>query len=108
MDHTNHVRLDAVEINSANLAGATVYGPNDENLGSVSHVHNEGLESEIVVDVGGFLGIGTKPVALRASQLDLMRDEEGEVHVVTSFTEEELKQMPEHHDPAGGAPWPSS
>ncbi|HEV2502724.1 MAG TPA: PRC-barrel domain-containing protein [Mesorhizobium sp.] len=108
MDHTNHVRLTAAEINSATLAGVTVYGMDDANLGAISHVHGAGRESEVIVDVGGFLGIGTKPVALRASQLDLMRDGDGEVHAVTAFTEEQLKQMPEHKEPDGGAPWPAS
>ncbi|MFD9899524.1 PRC-barrel domain-containing protein [Mesorhizobium sp. UC22_110] len=108
MDHTNHVRLTAAEINSATLAGVTVYGLDDANLGAISHVHGAGRDSEVIVDVGGFLGIGTKPVALRAGQLDLMRDEDGEVHAVTAFTEDQLKQMPEHHEPDGGAPWPAS
>ncbi|MGO7205265.1 PRC-barrel domain containing protein, partial [Rhizobium ruizarguesonis] len=51
-----------------------------------------------VIDVGGFLGIGAKPVAVPISDLEFMRDEDGEVHAVTSWTEDELKQMPEHRD----------
>lgn len=106
MDHTNHVRLTPAELNSATLSGATVYGPNDDALGSVDHVHGIGAESQVIIDVGGFLGIGSKPVALRASQLDFMRDEDGEVHAVTAFTEDQLKSMPEHREP--DQPWPSS
>jgi hypothetical protein len=49
-----------------------------------------------VIDVGGFLGIGSKPVAVPVSQLDLMRDEDGNVHAVTGWTKDELKDMPEH------------
>jgi hypothetical protein len=33
-----------------------------------------------------------------ASELDLMRDEDGTVHAVTTWTKDQLKQMPEHHD----------
>jgi hypothetical protein len=36
MDHSNHVRLTEAELNPANLEGATIYGPGDENLGSAS------------------------------------------------------------------------
>ena len=110
MDHTNHVRLTEAELIPDIIEGATVYGPDDDNLGSVSHVHGTGSASEIIIDVGGFLGIGTKPVALRASQLDFMRDEDGEVHAVTTFTEDQLKEMPEHQEPEtdarGDLPWP--
>ena len=44
----------------------------------------------------GFLGIGAKPVAIPASNLDLMRDQDGTVHAVTSWTKDQLKDMPEH------------
>ncbi|MGN6145335.1 MAG: PRC-barrel domain-containing protein [Mesorhizobium sp.] len=98
MDHSNHVRLTEAELNPANLEGATIYGPGDENLGSVSHVHGAGTSAQVIIDVGGFLGIGAKPVAIPASQPDFMRDEDGDVHAVTSWTENELKNMPEHRD----------
>lgn len=94
MDHSTHARLRSDELTPSVLEGATIYGPDDGKIGSVSHMHG----SQIVVDVGGFLGIGAKPVALDASQLDFMRDEDGEVHAVTSWTKDELKEMPEHLD----------
>jgi hypothetical protein len=98
MDHSNHVRLTEAELNQANLEGATIYGPDDDNVGSVSHVHGAGMNAQVIIDVGGFLGIGAKPVAVPASQLDFMRDEDGDVHAVTSWTEDQLKAMPEHKD----------
>jgi len=94
MDHTSHVRLTPEELTPSILEGATIYGPDDEKIGSVSHVHG----SEVVIDVGGFLGIGAKPVSVRASDLDFMRDEDGDVHAVTSWTKDQLKDMPEHVD----------
>ena len=39
MDHSNHIRLTAAELVPSVLEGATIYGPDDENIGSVSHVH---------------------------------------------------------------------
>ncbi len=98
MDHSAHVRLVPTELVPSNLEGATIYGPDDEKIGSVSHIHGAGLSSQIVVDVGGFLGIGAKPVAVPVSQLEFMRDEDGDVHAVTSWTKDQLKKMPEHHD----------
>jgi len=97
MDHTNHVRLSPAELaDPALLEGATIYGADDHKVGTISHVHGLGAASQIVVDVGGFLGIGAKPIAVPVSDLEFMRDKDGDVHAVTSWTKDQLKQMPEH------------
>jgi hypothetical protein len=94
MDHSNHVRLSAAELTSANLEGATIYGADDHKIGKVDHLHGADVA---IIDVGGFLGIGAKPVAVSVNDLDFMRDENGEVHAVTSWTKEQLEGMSEHH-----------
>jgi len=96
MDHTLHPRLEAAELNAANLEGITVYGPQDDNVGTISHLHGHGAETLVIIDIGGFLGIGTKAVALRLSELDVMREENGEVHATTALTRDNLDAMPEH------------
>jgi len=96
MDHSRHVRLDHHELTPSIIEGATIYGADDDQVGSVAHMHGTGPDSEVIVDVGGFLGIGAKPVAVPARDLDFMRDENGDVHAVTSWTYEQLKAMPEH------------
>lgn len=98
MDHSQHVRLQADELTERNLDGATIYGPGDEKIGHVSHLHGAGTGAQVIIDVGGFLGIGAKPVAIPISRLDFMRDESHTVHAVTTWTKDELKAMPEHKD----------
>jgi hypothetical protein len=98
MDHSHHTRLPQAELNQDILDGATIYGPGDEKIGSVAHVHGTGPTGSVIIDVGGFLGMGTKPVAVPISQLDFMRDEKGDVHAVTTWTKDQLKDMPEHRD----------
>ena len=98
MDHSNHIHLDKADLTPSVLEGATIYDTEDHKVGTVSHVHGMGSASQIVVDVGGFLGIGAKPVAVPAGDLDFMRDENGDVHAVANWTKDELKQMPEHKD----------
>jgi hypothetical protein len=97
MDHSQHMRLPPEEIAYEVLQGAPVYGPDDERIGSISHVHGMGNAAQIIIDVGGFLGIGAKPVALTPASVDLMRDETGTVHGHTRYTKEELKDLPEHY-----------
>jgi hypothetical protein len=96
MDHTNHVRLSAAELTPTTLEGATIYGADDHKVGKVDHIHGTGAASTAIIDVGGFLGIGAKPVAVPITDLQFMRDEGGSVHAVTGWTKDQLKQMPEH------------
>lgn len=93
MDHSNHIPLRTDELLPSMLEGATIFGPEDEKIGSVSHIHG----NQVIIDVGGFLGIGSKPVAIDAARLDFMRDETGDVHAVTNWTKDQMKAMPEHH-----------
>lgn len=99
MDHSKHVRLAGNELTAEILANAPIYGHGDEKIGSVAHLHGAGPTAQIVIDVGGFLGIGAKPVGIPIKDLDFMRDEGGEVHAVSRWTKEQLKSLPEHRDP---------
>lgn len=96
MDHSKHIRLASAELTAENLEGATVYGAEDHKVGHVSHLHGVGPSAQIIVDVGGFLGLGAKPVAVGAGNLEFMRDEKGDVHATTSWTKEQLEKMPAH------------
>ena len=97
MDHSKHTRLATAELTPSNLEGATIYDAEDHKIGSVSHLHGSGAATQVVVDVGGFLGMGAKPVAVPLQQLEFMRDDSGHVHAVTNWTKDQLKDMPEHH-----------
>lgn len=98
MDHSKHVRLTTAELTAEILEDATIYGPGDQTIGSVAHLHGSGPAVQIVIDVGGFLGIGAKPVGVPVGDLDFMHDEDGNVHAVTGWTKDQLKAMPEHED----------
>ncbi len=96
MDHSKHTPLKHDELNSATVDGANVYGPDDNHIGDVSHFHGTGQSSQAIVDVGGFLGLGAKPISLSVTELNFMRDENGKVHATTSMTKDQLKDLPEH------------
>ena len=98
MDHSTHQPLTVNELVEDSLDDAVIYGPEDEKIGSVSHLHGVGPTAQVIVDVGGFLGIGAKPVALPVSQLNFMRDDDGNVHATTTLTKDQVKALPEHHD----------
>lgn len=96
MDHSNHIRLAENEITNEIVAGATVYGPEDEKIGQIDHLHGSGPSAQVIIDVGGFLGLGSKAVRVPCSELDLMRDESRTVHARTNWSKAALKDLPEH------------
>lgn len=98
MDHSTHTALTDEELTDATLMDAVVYGDDDVRIGKVSHVHGAGASATVIVDVGGFLGMGAKPVAMAVNQLNFMRAEDGSVHAKTTWTKDQVKALPEHAD----------
>lgn len=99
MDHSDSTVLDARDLTEESLIDAVVYGAEDEKIGTVSHVHemgSMGSATEVIVDVGGFLGIGAKSVMMSANDLTFMRDSDGDVHAMTRWTKEQVMALPEH------------
>lgn len=78
----------------ADLIGMRVYGPNNEDVGEISavSVDADGKIAGAVVDVGGFIGIGEKPVVLTSETLTLVKDGETSKFVVNA-TQEQLEAM---------------
>jgi hypothetical protein len=97
MDTFTPTALPHDELNEANLIGAVVYGAGDVKIGTVSHVHGLDAVVQAIIDVGGFLGIGAKPVALAATELNFLRADDGAVYAKTTWTKDQVKALPEHH-----------
>ncbi len=94
-----YARTEAHDLTTADLEGATVYGRNDETIGSVSalQVGTDGKITNAVIDVGGFLGMGAHSVMLPFSQLTVLRETDGsDVRVHLDTTKDKLKAMPHH------------
>ncbi len=87
------------QISADNLMGTTVYGANDDNIGEVDDVvlTADGKVDAIVVNVGGFLGIGEKSVAVGLDNLQFMKDDNGDWYLYTNFTEDQLKSQKEYN-----------
>jgi sporulation protein YlmC with PRC-barrel domain len=87
------------EISVDELTGTTVYGADDENIGSIGDVilSDSGEVEAVIIDFGGFLGIGTKPVAVGFENLTFLRDENGDLVLRTNLTREQLDAAPEYN-----------
>lgn len=91
---------DAQQISAEELQGARVYGVNDEDLGEISNLLiDEGKLMHAVVDVGGFLGMGEKPVAVDFDKLQILKDADGDdLRVYMDATQESLEAQPEYQE----------
>jgi sporulation protein YlmC with PRC-barrel domain len=87
----------AGEMSGNALIGATVRNENREAVGKIEDVYvdNSGAIKTVVVSVGGFLGVGSKDVAVKWSDLKLSRDDKSIV-IMTSWTKDSLKAMPDY------------
>lgn len=87
------------QLTAEELEGVSVYGTEDDRLGEISDLvlSDDGKISQVIVDVGGFLGIGEKPVALPFEDLELRRSDDegmtGGLRATTGYTSEELEGM---------------
>jgi sporulation protein YlmC with PRC-barrel domain len=90
--------VDVGTISSDNVIGKTLYSADNQDVGDVAEVimTDDGKIDAVIADVGGFLGIGAKSVALNFSDLDFRADDSGNVYIYTPFTEEQLQQAPEY------------
>lgn len=84
------------DITFDDLEGATLYGDNDENIGEIGDLilSDDGQIEAAIVEIGGFLGIGEKHVALPFDRVNILRsDADGSLRVHVSATREELEAM---------------
>ena len=91
------VVAEADFLTSEKLTGAAVYDSNDDRIGEVKDLllSSDGVATQAVIDVGGFLGMGEKPVALDLAQIDILREDAGEeVRVYLAMTKEQLESLP--------------
>ena len=99
---TDEAVLDAQMVDygkmvGTDLIGKRVYGMNGEDVGEISAVAI-GADNKItgaIVDVGGFLGMGEKRVALSSDMLRLVADpDSNDMLFHVAATQEQLKALP--------------
>ncbi|WP_045221916.1 PRC-barrel domain-containing protein [Desulfonatronum thioautotrophicum] len=90
-------RLETSTVSVSDLKAARVYGANHQEVASVSNVlvTPEGTVEQVIIDVGGFLGIGSRSVAFEIDELEL-HSGPLDLRIYLPMTEEELQDKPEY------------
>ena len=84
------------QLTTEDVTGASVYDINDKRVGEIGELvmADDGNLQDAIIDVGGFLGLGEKPVAVSFESLQILRSA-ADVRVYVDTTEEALEQLPE-------------
>lgn len=92
---TGYDIMDMEQLTAEMLTGARVYGSGDEDVGEVSELllASDGTLDRVIIDVGGWLGMGEKPVAVSLDELTILR-RDGDVRVYIDSTQESLEAQP--------------
>jgi len=90
--------IEPSKITANDLKSATVYDADNRSIGSVNDIvlTKDGKIDAIVLDVGGFLGIGAKQVALAFDDLQFRRDAGNYLYIYSKFTQRQLDQAPKY------------
>ncbi|WP_318011534.1 MULTISPECIES: PRC-barrel domain-containing protein [unclassified Mesorhizobium] len=93
IDKSSLTEMPSDKISAANLIGTNVYGADDAKVGEIGDVILTGDKKvdAIIVDAGGFLGIGEKKVAVGMENLKFMTDKNGSGYLYTNFTKDQLE-----------------
>ena len=95
-----YTAIDYEALTADNVTGATVIGPDGEDIAAVDDIllNADGSIDAMIVDFGGFLGMGQKRVAVGMDNLEFAANESGDVIIYSDFTREELEAQPEYNE----------
>lgn len=93
IDKSTLTEMPSDKFSAANLIGTNVYGADDAKVGEIGDVILTGDKKvdAIIVDVGGFLGVGEKKVAVGMENLKFMTDRNGKRYLYTNLTKDQLE-----------------
>ena len=100
MAHDGYTTVTTGEISTDDLTGATAYDADDVDIGEVHSVilaADGTTVDHVVLDIGGFLGIGMHQVALTPTEVQIMRrGTSDDIRVYVDATKAELEAQPEY------------
>jgi hypothetical protein len=91
--------IKPTELSADTLEGARVYGPKDEDVGEINRIilSSDGKSVDrVVLDIGGFLGMGERQIAVTMDELNIVRSADGsDVRIYIDANQATLKAQPE-------------
>ncbi|MGC1495676.1 MAG: PRC-barrel domain-containing protein [Sulfitobacter sp.] len=97
IEREGYMAADPAALTAEMLTGARVYGSNDEDVGEIHSLllSDAGKIERAIIDVGGFLGLGEKQVAVTFDELTILREDGGDdINVYIDATQDALEAQP--------------
>ena len=93
-----YTSVEREQLTAEMLTGANVRDTSDASIAEISDLvlTGDGQVTDVILDVGGFLGIGAKTVAIPMDRLTVAQGGAGDVAIWVDMTKEELEALPEH------------
>lgn len=101
VDRDGYARAEKSELTTEMLTGARVLGVENEDVGEIHSllVDADGQIDRAIIDVGGFLGLGEKQVAVTFEELTILRQEDGDdVQVYIDASQDALEAQPAYKE----------
>jgi len=85
------------DMGASALIGTKVRNANKESIGKIDEIYldKDAKVTDVVISVGGFLGVGSKDVAVKWSDLTITQDDTSVV-LTTSLTKDALMALPDY------------
>ena len=97
VEREGYSRAQVGDFEVETLTGSNLYGVNDEDIGEIGNLvlSSDGQIDGVIVEMGGFLGLGEREVQVPYDRLSVLRSDSGDLRVYIDATQEELEAMPE-------------
>jgi len=99
MAREGYNQVELTELSAEMLVGQSVYGVNDKSVGTIDDLilDDKGVISNVIIDFGGFLGMGSSQISVRFDELTVLGDaERTNVRVYIDATKEQVQAQPEY------------
>jgi sporulation protein YlmC with PRC-barrel domain len=105
IDRSAMTAIDAGTLSAEELIGTSVIGPENQRLGEIGDIvlMPEGKVDAVIIDFGGFLGLGEKRVAVGYENLEFARDANGATYMWINATKDQLEAAPAYDEAAYAA-----
>ena len=97
-EQDGYTMVERDQLTSEELTGMRVYGVNGEDVGEVNSIvmTDDGQVDQLILDIGGFIGLGEHQIAVTPEELTFARDESTGLNIYIDATQETLEAQPEY------------
>lgn len=99
MAREGYTQVEVTEISSDLLVGQSVFDTSEDSVGTVDDLimDDAGKVTNVIIDFGGFLGMGSSQVSLSYDELTILTNAgNDDVRVYVDATKEQIQSLPQH------------